>query len=643
MVRGSFPLAPNQHHVGVSRLRRLILLVVSTLFLGWFSVTVQTPNHLDKTWAPKEYSGPFGFIRQAFLENLSGPTGDSSGLLAGLAIGDTSKLSELAQDNMKVVSLTHLTAVSGANCAIVIGLVYWILGRLALSRLIKTLISISALVFYVLLVGPEPSVLRAATMAGVVMLGHLLGRKGGATQALAVCVIALLIADPWLATNYGFQLSVLATLGILELAPAMALRLSARMPKWLSLLLAVSISAQLACLPVLLQLQAGLSTYSIPANLLSEPLVAPITVLGIGACLISPIAPWVSSFLSWIASLGAWFILAIAKFFAEAPVATVDWPSGIYGVIGGILVLILVVAWMRSRNGQVRKISALSISILVAAIIGGCSSQQFQASSWPPKDWSVISCDVGQGDATVIKSQGLIALIDVGRKPGPIKKCLDRLKVVKIDLLVLTHFDLDHVGGLDGAIESRVVGTAVITSYQDERPAAAITWRKLSTVAVETIEAGAGLSGTFGDFKWQVLSPHLGAAEAEDSNDGSVTMLFSNAQMVFLGLADLGERGQMRLASESSSWLGDGFGDVPVVVKVAHHGSRDQYPELYEQLRPQISLFSVGEGNEYGHPTDRSLAMVRIAGSSIFRTDKQGSIAIVATSEGLRAYVSGRG
>jgi competence protein ComEC len=207
----------------------------------------------------------------------------------------------------------------------------------------------------------------------------------------------------------------------------------------------------------------------------------------------------------------------------------------------------------------------------------------------------------------------------------------------------LTHFDLDHVGGLDGALQARVVDRALITSFADERPAAAITWRKLSEVANETIEAGAGLSGSLGDFDWQVLSPHQGAAEAEDSNDASVTMLFSSSQLVFLGLADLGERGQMRLASESASWLGQGFGDVPLVVKVAHHGSRDQYPELYEHLRPQVALFSAGMGNEYGHPTDRSIAMVRAIGASVFRTDTQGSIAIASASEGLQAYVSGQG
>jgi competence protein ComEC len=217
------------------------------------------------------------------------------------------------------------------------------------------------------------------------------------------------------------------------------------------------------------------------------------------------------------------------------------------------------------------------------------------------------------------------------------------LNVTHIDLLVLTHFDLDHVGGLDGAIENRTVDKALITSFNDERPAASITWRKLSAIASETIRAGTGLSGTFGEFNWQVLSPHLGAAEAEDSNDASVTMLFSSAYLVFLGLADLGERGQMRLASESANWLGEGFGEVPLIVKVAHHGSRDQYPELYEHLRPRVALFSSGAGNEYGHPTDRSLAMVRSAGASVFRTDRDGSIAIASSSEGLQAYVSGRG
>jgi competence protein ComEC len=475
------------------------------------------------------------------------------------------------------------------------------------------------------------------------MFGHLLGRRGGATQALALCVIILLIADPWLATNYGFQLSVLATLGILELAPAMAEKLSTRMPRWLAITLAVSTAAQLACLPVLLQLQSGLSTYSIPANLLAEPLVAPITVLGILACLSATVFPWLSAALSWIASLGTWVILAVAKFFAEAPVATLSWPTGVAGVLGAAAVLALIVAWMRSTRSSIRTTSALSVGLLVAIVIGGCSSQQLRASAWPPSDWSVVACDVGQGDATVIQSNGLTAVIDVGRRPAPVKRCLDRLNVRQIDLLVLTHFDLDHVGGLDGAIENRTVDKALITSFKDERPAAAITWRKLASHASETITAGAGLSGTLGEFKWQVLSPHLGAAEAEDSNDASVTMLFASAKLVFLGLADLGERGQMRLASESASWLGEGFGSVPVVVKVAHHGSRDQYPELYEHLKPKVALFSSGVENEYGHPTDRSLAMVRSIGSAILRTDMDGSIAITPSSEGLQAFVSGRG
>jgi competence protein ComEC len=140
-----------------------------------------------------------------------------------------------------------------------------------------------------------------------------------------------------------------------------------------------------------------------------------------------------------------------------------------------------------------------------------------------------------------------------------------------------------------------------------------------------------------------VLSPHLGAAEAEDSNDGSVSMLFLGPKYAFLGLADLGERAQRRLAGESSGWLGEGFGSLPLVVKVAHHGSGDQYPELYEALRPEIALFSVGRNNEYGHPTERTLSLLTRVGSRSYRTDLKGALAINAGPEGLRVYASGRG
>jgi competence protein ComEC len=134
------------------------------------------------------------------------------------------------------------------------------------------------------------------------------------------------------------------------------------------------------------------------------------------------------------------------------------------------------------------------------------------------------------------------------------------------------------------------------------------------------------MHGLLSGVAWKVLSPTRSAIEAEDSNDGSVTMLFRFSNFQLITLADLGEKGQMRLASNIGSWLTDP--ELPLVMKVAHHGSADMYPEFIEWLKPKLALVSVGAHNGYGHPTKRALDSLRRAGSTILRTDQLGSIAL---------------
>ena len=623
-------------------MKRFLIVLVASGLLAILSYGEHASQH--RGWQrPEAYRGPLGFVRDAFMSHLSGVSSDAKALVAGLAIGDKSALSSATAESMKVVSLTHLTAVSGANCAIVIGAVYFLLARFALVRQVRLMLTLAALLGYILLVGPQPSVLRAGLMAAIVISARALGRNTSALSALSLAVIILLVSNPWLAGDYGFILSVLATIGILVLAPGLAKRLETRLPRWLALSLSVSVAAQLLCTPVLLQLQPELSTYSIVANLLAEPLVAPVTVFGMMACLIAPVFPFITSALTWLASLATYLIVYVADFFANAPVATISWPDGLVGTALFAGIAAMAGVWVLSTNLVLRRVTAIFLGLVLSVILGSCASSQIRIGSWLNKDWSVISCDVGQGDATLIRSQGVVALIDVGRKPHPIARCLNELGIKTIDLLVLTHFDMDHVGGLDGALSAASVKSAIITSYRDDRPAAAITYRKLRRAANYLIEAGVGMTGQLGEFTWKVLSPHQGAAEAEDSNDGSVTILFESPVMDVLALADLGEEGQMRLARESAGWLGKGFGGVPLVVKVSHHGSADQYPELYETLKPEIALISVGAHNEYGHPTRRTLNLLEGIGSHIYRTDQLGSIAVTSTSEGLRVTTRGHG
>ena len=219
--------------------------------------------------------------KASYLERARGISPDAKSLVLGLAVGDTSTYRTEFLANLKALSLTHLSAVSGANCAIVVGAVFWLLSFLTSRRWLRTSLAIVALIFYVQLVGPQASVLRAALMAGVVLLA--VSRGVWPIAALSWAVLLLLWVQPNYAHDYGFTLSVCATAAILILAPALVERFKTRMPKPAAVALAVTVAAQLWCMPILLGLQGGVPTYAVVANLLSEPVVPIVTVLGISA------------------------------------------------------------------------------------------------------------------------------------------------------------------------------------------------------------------------------------------------------------------------------------------------------------------------------------------------------------------------
>jgi competence protein ComEC len=359
-------------------------------------------------------------------------------------MGEIADLSEELEEQMRSVSLTHLVAVSGANCAIVVGMVYLICVRIRLGRTGRTVVSLASLVGYVMLVGPDPSVLRAAVMTASVIVMVALGRRTWALNALAIAAIILLIADPWLAVEYGFGLSVLATSGILLLAPAMTDKLSGKMPMPLALGLSVTMSAQLLCLPLLLQLQPGLPTYSVIANLLAGPMVAPVTVLGIFAVVLTPILPCLVGPISWLASLGTFVIEIVAIFFAELPIVYFPWVTGFSATVLSGLLILMVSAWLRSNLPRLRQASVAGLVVVAVATLSVPAASEILPGGWPLEDWEIVACDVGQGDALVIKSLGRVAVVDVGKDEEKIETCLTDIGVRTIDLLVLTHFDFDQ-------------------------------------------------------------------------------------------------------------------------------------------------------------------------------------------------------
>ncbi|MEO6533221.1 MAG: ComEC/Rec2 family competence protein [Pseudolysinimonas sp.] len=572
----------------------------------------------ERAGAPPPLLAAADAVRRDFRKAASGLPGDGGALLPGLAIGDTSSVSATLGDAMKTASLSHLTAVSGANCAIVVGLALALGAAAGLPRLVRLGIAALVLAGFVVVVTPEPSVIRAAVMAVVALIALATGRAARGLPLLCVAVVVLLTLNPWLARSYGFALSVLATAGLLLLARPLADVMSRWLPRGLALVLAVPLAAQLACQPVLLMLNPSLPLYGVAANLLAEPAAAPVTVLGLVACVAAPVFPPLATVVSAVAWLPASWIAAVATFFAGLPGARAPWPTGVVGIL--LLTALTVAGLIAALGGVPPRVTRAARAALVVAFVGYLATlggSQLVENATRPADWQFALCDVGQGDATVIRSQGIIALDDTGREPALLQHCLDELGITHIDLLVLTHYDLDHVGGVSAVYGK--VDRALIGPPSD--PGDARIASDLRANGAEVDQVSRGESGMLGELRWDVLWPP--PRGVEPGNPASVAIQVTGAGACAKGclsgilLGDLGEDSQARL-------LGTGLVSHVDVVKVAHHGSADQSPRLYEALHATVGLIGVGAGNDYGHPTSKLLGILAAVGTRPLRTDLDG-------------------
>ncbi|BDZ43187.1 hypothetical protein GCM10025865_24860 [Paraoerskovia sediminicola] len=282
---------------------------------------------------PGAVLGAVARVRGAMMEVTAGLSPQARGLVPGAAIGDTTRVPEEIEAAMLATSLTHVTAVSGGHFAVVVAAIGWCCSTARAPRWVRVVVTGAAVVGFVLLVRPDPSVLRAAATGCVGLVGTALGRPARAVPALAACVVVLLVVDPWLARSFGFVLSVAATAGLVTLTGPIASRLTPWCGRQPAFLVAVPIAAQVACGPVLVLLDPSLAIYAVPANLLAALALAPATVLGVMAALVAPWwggAAWV---LAWCAGLATWWIAAVATFFARLPAAALPWVPGVGGAV----------------------------------------------------------------------------------------------------------------------------------------------------------------------------------------------------------------------------------------------------------------------------------------------------------------------
>lgn len=567
-------------------------------------------------------------MRRGLRTAVAGTGADAQGLLPALVVGDTSAMPQLLTADLRDSGLAHLTAVSGANVAIVVGVALLAARWAGVRGYALVWVGLVVVVWFVLLARPQPSVLRAAVMGSMALVAVGVAGRVQAVRSLLASVVLLLIVDPWLARSWGFALSVAATAGLVLLARRWSGRLPQRWPLPLREATAVAMAAQVATLPLVVALSGQVAVLSVVANLLAAPAVVPATVLGAAAAALSPVLPGVAHGLAWLGQWPAAWIATVAHRTAAAPLATMPWPQGwLGGALGlGCLLAGVAVWWVGDGRGwwQPRRLLllGLAMAVLVAVFVTG-------PGRWPPRGWVLVACDIGQGDALVVNlGDGAGLVVDAGPEPALVDRCLDRLGIERVPLLVLTHFHADHVDGVTGVFDGRTVESVLVSSLRD--PPDQVDAVAAATHGMTVADAVPGQTGQWGPASWQVLwpgEPIMG--EGSDANNASVVLLVEVSGVRLLLTGDVEPPAQQAM-------LRDGAVPRADVLKVPHHGSRFQDAEFLMAVGARVAVISVGEGNPYGHPAPELVDALADAGMLVARTDTDGSVAVVADGDDLR-------
>ncbi|MGW2458681.1 ComEC/Rec2 family competence protein [Streptomyces sp. NPDC001761] len=621
-------------------------------------------------------SGPqrlAGRLRAGLREATEDLPGDARALLPGLVVGDTSRITPELDHAFEETDLAHTLAVSGSNLTVLLALLIGPPGlaqraerrglapRLGLSLRATALLAGALTLGFVVVCRPDPSVLRAAACGAVALLALATGRRRSLVPALATAVLLLVLYDPWLARGYGFLLSVLATGALLVLAPGWseALRRRGVRPR-LAEALATAAAAQVACAPVVAVLSARVSLVAVPCNLLAEVAVAPATVLGFAALAAAPVAMPVAEVLAWCASWPARWIAGVARTGAALPGAGVDWPGSWTGALALAVVTVAVVLAGRRLLRHPGWCGLLGV--LLVLLVTRPAPLTRVITGWPPPGWRFAMCDVGQGDATVLAAgEGAGVVVDAGPDPVLVDDCLRRLGITRVPLLVLTHFHADHVAGLPGVLRGRAVAAIETTAFAEPPEQAEFVRREAAERHIPVTNAVAGEERRTGPLTWRVLwppppsspqpqplpepsplppssppqrprvpQPWQGADagwEPEGPNDASVVLLVRTGGLRLLLLGDLEPPAQQALVRSPAAAELAGVD----VLKVAHHGSAYQEPELMRLAAPRVALVSAGVGNPYGHPAPVTMAALRAGGTVVLRTDRDGALAVTGT------------
>ena len=544
---------------------------------------------------------------------------DSAPFLTAILTGDRSGIPQKAGDDLSEVGLYHLLAISGMHCAYLMELLYLVLGRH--RRRLTAFLGLPLLLFYALLSGASPSVLRACVMLSFLLFAPLFGRERDSLTAIFAALLLILLANPFAAASVSLQLSFAAIGGILWVTPKLSDWLGkgrdlGAVGRFVTSSVSVSLGAMAFTTPLCAVYFNSLTLISPVSNLLCLWCVGLIFCGGLLAVALSFLWLPLGPILAFLPGVLVRYLLWMAGLLAKIPYHALYFSNPYLKYWLGLLYLLFGIAWISREKGKRKWLlsAGLSAACLLYAVYLGSLRYAYGS-------LNAEILDVGQGQSVILSSQGDFALTDCGSlnrwkdAGGIAAEALQSAGCRQLRYLLLTHYDYDHVSGVQGLLER--VGAETLLCPPDGG----------DTDAQAAILAAAEANGTEVRFITEETTLPLGEATLtvypplgdDSSNERGLVYLVSAGDYDLLITGDIDAEMEQRLIERYD------LPDIEALV-VGHHGSKySTSSELLDALRPETAFISVGS-NSYGHPSDQAMERLAERDITIYRTDLQGDL-----------------
>ncbi|MPZ23548.1 MAG: DNA internalization-related competence protein ComEC/Rec2 [Dehalococcoidia bacterium] len=567
----------------------------------------------------------------------------ASSLARGMLIGERADIPNDLKRDLSAAGTAHLIAISGQNVALLAGAVLALLGGL-IGRYSAGLVAAVMIVLYALLLGLPPAIVRASVMGGVFVLAPIFGRQSNAPAGLAITVVAITAWDPGVLNDLSFQLSFASVAGLIVLAGPFTRVINGRLGFEPSSplgtvveLMAVTVAATLATMPIIAINFGTLSLVSPIANLLVVPAFVPM--------LVASLVAWPASYLpAPLDAVTAWPAWLLLEYFRVVTTAMAALPGALLRVddfssshslpwYGGLALL----GWVAGQTVADREPRARGLAwgpavLVPVLLVAGVYLWLAPASS--SDHLRVTFLDVGQGDAVLIETEGgARVLVDGGPDPERIAEVLDESLGFgdrRIDLLLLSHVAQDHAAGAIRVLERYDVGAVAWNGLDAVGPLGDAWLLALADTSSEVHVVAAGdrivVDGLVLDVTW----PSEGQQPAR-ANDGSLVVMARHGDVDILLTGDIEATAEAGLLATMADLEAD-------LLKVAHHGSAGStLDEFLAATTPRFAVIMAGRGNPYGHPRAEVLQRLDQAGTEVLRTDQDGTVSFA--SDGARVWL----